>query len=141
MPGLFGLELMPRKRALLNLRAVHSVKTVLGARMAASLTRRMPAASMVSRVTAVTLTGTFWRSAGSFCAVTVTVGILKRRVSSSVGVATAPAGTGVWPRDGAGSATAARAAARWVMGRKALKNMCAFKHTSLVVPMLRYERS
>src|SRR5262245_9220424 len=38
MPGLFGLELMPRKRALLNLRADHSVKNVLGAKIAASLT-------------------------------------------------------------------------------------------------------
>ena len=100
MAGLFGLEPMPRMRALLNLRAVPSVKIVLGDRIAASLTSLMPAASIVSRVTAVTLTGTFWRSSGSFCAVTVTVGILKRRVSSSVGVAIAPAGTGVWPDDG-----------------------------------------
>ena len=62
MAGLFGLEPMPRTRALLNLRAVPSVKIVLGDRIAASLTSRMPAASIVSRVTAVTLTGTFWRS-------------------------------------------------------------------------------
>ena len=137
MPGLFGLELMPRKRALLNLRAVHSVNTVLGARMAASLTSRMPAASMVSRVTAVTLTGTFCRSSGSFCAVTVTVGILNRRMSSSVGVDTAPAGAGVWPRDGLGMATAAETAATRATAEKALKNMCAFKHTSLARRTLR----
>ena len=72
--GLAGLEPMPRKRGLLSLRAVNSVKTVLGASNAASLTMRMPALAMVSRGTAVTLTGTDFTSAGSFCAVTITVG-------------------------------------------------------------------
>ena len=80
----------------------------------------MPAASIVSRVTAVTLTGTFWRSSRSFCAVTVTVGILKRRMSSSVGVAIAPAGTGVWPDDGVGTRVTAAAAARRATMEKAL---------------------
>ena len=48
MPGLFGLELMPRNRALLSFRADHSVKKVLGAKIAASLTMWMAALSMVS---------------------------------------------------------------------------------------------
>ncbi len=43
--------------------------------MAASLTIETPAFVIVSDPTAVTLTGTFWTSAGSFCAVTVTGGI------------------------------------------------------------------
>src|SRR5262245_37890664 len=73
---------MPRKRALLNLRADHSVKNVLGAKMAAWLTMLMSAFSMVSFDTAVTLTGIFWMSSGSFWAVTFTVGILKRYGSS-----------------------------------------------------------
>jgi hypothetical protein len=38
MPGLPGLELTPRKRAMLSFRADHSVKYVLGAKIAASLT-------------------------------------------------------------------------------------------------------
>ena len=42
MPGLFGLEPMPRNRALLSFRADHSVKKVLGAKIAASLTMWMP---------------------------------------------------------------------------------------------------
>ena len=83
MPGLFGLELMPRKRALLSFLADHSVKKVFGAKIAASLTMWMPALSMVSFDTAVTLTGTFCLSSGSFCAVTVTVGMRKRIAGSS----------------------------------------------------------
>src|SRR5262245_50497890 len=43
----------------------------------------MPAPSIVSLDTAVTLTGTFCLSSGSFWAVTVTVGTRKRRVESS----------------------------------------------------------
>ena len=39
---------MPRMRELLSLRAVNSVKETLGAKIAASLTMRMPALSMVS---------------------------------------------------------------------------------------------
>src|SRR6187397_442291 len=128
---------MPRTRALLNLRAVLSVKIVFGDRIAASLTSLIPAASMVSRVTAVTLTGTFWRSSGSFCAVTVTVGILKRRMSSSVGAAIAPAGTGVWPDDVVGRKTTATTAVRRAANQKALYDMCAFKHTSVARPALR----
>ena len=73
---------MPRKRALLSFRAVHSVKKVFGAKIAASLTMWMPAFSIVSCETAVTLTGIFCLSSGSFCAVTVTVGIRKRKSSS-----------------------------------------------------------
>ena len=46
--GLFGLEPMPRKRALLSLRAVNSLKNVFGAYCAASLTLRTPASSIVS---------------------------------------------------------------------------------------------
>jgi len=71
----------------------------------------------------------------------VTVGILNRRVSSSVGVATAPAGTGVWPRDGLGMATAAETAARQATAEKLATNMCAFKHTSLRRRTLRGPRT
>ena len=83
------------------------------------------------------MTGSVFGSAGSFCAVTVTVGILKRRMSSSVGVAIAPAGTGVWPDDGVGTRVIAAAAARQATTEKALYNMCAFKHTSAVRRTLR----
>ena len=72
--GLAGLEPMPRKRALLTLRAVNSVKTVLGAKIAASVMARSPELAMVCAVTAVTLAGTSFTSAASFCAVTMTVG-------------------------------------------------------------------
>src|SRR5262245_42711001 len=82
IPGLFGLELMPRNRALLSFRADHSVKYVFGAKIAASLTMWMAALSMVSLGTAVTLAGTLCMSSGSFCAVTVTVGMRNRRASS-----------------------------------------------------------
>ena len=82
MAGLFGLEPMPRKRALLSFLADHSVKTVLGAKIAASLTMWMPAPSMVSFGTAVTLTGTRCLSSGSFWASTVTVGMRKRIAGS-----------------------------------------------------------
>ena len=85
--GLFGLEPMPRKRALLSLRAVNSLKNVFGAYCAASLTLRTPALSSVSRVTAVTLTGASWMFSGSFSALTVTVGSRKRIVPSSSCVA------------------------------------------------------
>ena len=81
--GLFGLDPMPRKRALLNLRAVNSVKCVFGARIAASLTTRTPRLSSTSFVTAVTLSGSDRRSAGSFCAVTVTGGRPTRSSGSS----------------------------------------------------------
>src|SRR6185503_1096225 len=85
--GLFGLEPMPRKRALLSLRAVNSLKKVFGAYCAASLTLSTPAFSMVSWVTAVTLTGASWTFSGSFCARTVTVGRRTRIVPSSSCVA------------------------------------------------------
>ena len=81
--GLFGLEPMPRKRALLSLRAVNSLKNVFGAYCAASLTLSTPAFSIVSRVTAVTLTGASWTFSGSFSARTVTVGRRSRIVPSS----------------------------------------------------------
>ena len=45
--GLAGLEPMPRKRALLTLRAVNSVKTVFGAKIAASVIARRPELAMV----------------------------------------------------------------------------------------------
>ncbi len=48
---------MPRKRGLLALRAVNSVKNVFGANSAASLTMRTPLSVRVSAVTAVTLPG------------------------------------------------------------------------------------
>ena len=83
MPGFAGLELMPRNRALLNLRAVNSEKNVFGAKIAASLTMRAPESASVCFDTAVTLTGTFWASSGSFVAVTVTVGSFVRRMPSS----------------------------------------------------------
>ena len=72
--GLAGLEPMPRNRALLTLRAVNSVKTVLGAKIAASVTDNNPASRTVVEVTAVTLAGTSLMSEASFCAVTMTVG-------------------------------------------------------------------
>src|SRR5262245_27151129 len=65
---------MPRKRALLSLRALNSVKKVFGAYIAASLMMPTPASSSVVDGTAVTLTGRFRGSAGSFWAVTVTGG-------------------------------------------------------------------
>ncbi len=64
--GLPGLEPMPRNLGLLSFLAVNSVKLTFGAKMPASLTIRMPAWSMVSADTAVTLTGSFRASSGSF---------------------------------------------------------------------------
>ena len=69
---------MPRKRGLLSLRAVNSLKKVFGAYPDASLMLRMPAFSSVSFETAVTLTGSFCGSSGSFCAVTVIGGSVVR---------------------------------------------------------------
>src|SRR5688572_20066814 len=74
MAGLFGLEPMPRKRALLTLRAVNSVNTVFGAKIAASVMARSPESVIVCAVTAVTLAGSSLMSVASFCAVTITVG-------------------------------------------------------------------
>jgi hypothetical protein len=74
MPGFAGLDPMPRTNGLLTRRADSSATRVLGDRTAASLTIVMPAASMTSAGTAVTLTGRRCASAGSFCAVTTTVG-------------------------------------------------------------------
>src|SRR6266850_2600481 len=71
MPGLLGLDPTPRNRGLLSLRAVNSLKKVLGANQPAWLTLLSPAAVNVSLDTAVTLTGRFAGSCGSFCAVTV----------------------------------------------------------------------
>src|SRR5262245_23619084 len=75
-PGLAGLAPSPRMRALLNLRAVNSVNVEFGANTPASLMAVMPAFSIVSEVTVVTLTGSVLGSAGSFCAVTVIAGRL-----------------------------------------------------------------
>ena len=83
--GLAGLAPIPRNRALLSFRAENSVKIVLGAKSAASLTMRIPARSIVSFETAVTLTGSFCASSGSFCAVTVTGGNATRSGSSGTG--------------------------------------------------------
>src|SRR4030095_11510302 len=74
MAGLPGLDPMPRKRALLTLRAVNSVKTVFGAKIAASVIARRPAFSIVAAVTAVMLAGTSLISDASLSAVTMTVG-------------------------------------------------------------------
>src|SRR5262245_56052591 len=71
MPGLAGLEPMPRNRGLLSLRAVNSLKKVFGANHPAWLTLLNAPALNVSLETAVTLTGRFAGSSGSFCAVTV----------------------------------------------------------------------
>ena len=87
MPGFAGLELMPRNRALLSFLRVNSEKNVFGAKIAASLTMRAPESASVCLETAVTLTGTFCASAGSFVAVTVTVGSVVRRMPSSSGFA------------------------------------------------------
>ena len=74
MLGFAGLDQMPRNRGLLSLRAVKSENCVLGEKMAASRTRDTPAFASMAPETAVTLTGSDWGSAGSFCAVTVMVG-------------------------------------------------------------------
>src|SRR5262245_47718421 len=71
MPGLLGLEPTPRKRGLLSLRAVNSLKNVFGANHPAWLTLLNASAVNVSFATAVTLTGRFAGSSGSFCAATV----------------------------------------------------------------------
>ena len=81
--GLPGLEPMPRNLGLLSFRAVNSVNVTFGAKIAASLTIRMPARSMVSAETAVTLTGNLRASSGSFCALTVTDGRVTRTCGSS----------------------------------------------------------
>ncbi len=85
--GFAGLDPIPRNRGLLSFRAVNSVKVTFGAKIAASLTMRMPARSMVSAETAVTLTGSLRASSGSFCAVTFTVGKVRRTVGSAGGCA------------------------------------------------------
>src|SRR5688572_3470919 len=74
MAGLAGLEPMPRKRALLTLRAVNSVNSEFGAKITASVIARNPESLIVCAVTAVTLAGTSLTSADSFSAVTTTVG-------------------------------------------------------------------
>jgi hypothetical protein len=51
------------------------VKIAFGAQTAASLTIDTPPLRSMSSPTGVTLTGSVCTSAGSFCAVTVTVGI------------------------------------------------------------------
>src|SRR5262245_49276900 len=61
-------------RALLNLRAVNSTKVVFGENGPASLVMVTPALDSRSDGTTVTLTGSVFGSAGSFCAETVTVG-------------------------------------------------------------------
>src|SRR5437016_7024965 len=83
-PGFAGLDPTPRNRALLNLRALNSEKKVLGEYFAASPTSVMSALSRVFFDTAVTLTGSFCTSAGSFCALTVTGGIVTRFVGCAV---------------------------------------------------------
>jgi hypothetical protein len=70
-PGLLGLAPTPRNRGLLSLRAVNSLKYVFGANQPASLTLCSASCISVSLETAVTLTGRFAGSSGSFCAVTV----------------------------------------------------------------------
>jgi hypothetical protein len=114
-PGLFGLEPTPRNRALLNFRAVNSLKNVFGAKMAASLTLRTPSASSVSPGTAVTLMGTFWGSSGAFCAVTVIGGSAVRSC------ACAPAGASA-------SASSAQPAGP---GKRLSDNICEFSHMFL----------
>src|SRR6187455_1026277 len=78
--------------------------------MAASLTMWMPAFSIVVSGTAVTLSGSFCLSSGSFWAVTVTVGISKRS-GSSWGVPDdwVCGAVGVWAIDDVGDMIAASA--------------------------------
>ena len=132
MPGLAGLELMPRNRALLSFLAVNSEKNVFGAKIAASLTIRAPESASVCLETAVTLTGTFCASAGSFVAVTVTVGSVVRRMPSSSGFAGCAAAVRSLLR-----AAAARRRARSARRKKDNENgplmalnICAIMHTS-----------
>ena len=124
MPGLAGLEPMPRNRALLSLRAENSVKYVLGAKIAASLTQWISASSMVFSVTAVTLTGTFCLSSGVFWAVTVTAGI-DSRIESSCDGDEGDVGAGVCAITDTGSPnnrTATRPAAAWRCARCGLRS-------------------
>src|SRR5438093_2915294 len=78
MPGLAGLAPMPRKRALLNFRAVNSLKNVFGESAPASLTLLTSSDVNQSADTAVMLSGRSWGFAGSFCAVTSTGGSVTR---------------------------------------------------------------
>src|SRR5687768_6694732 len=82
MAGLAGLEPRPRNRGLLNLRAVKSVQYVFGARRDASPMVVSPPFHSGWSGTSEMLTGRFCGSAGSFWAVTVTVG----RVTAGGGV-------------------------------------------------------
>src|SRR5580765_5321120 len=75
---------MPRMRGLLNLRALNSVKCVLGENASASLMNVTPAALSRSSGTAVTLIGSVAGSAGSFCAVTRTVVVVRGTVCVGV---------------------------------------------------------
>src|SRR5688500_8447257 len=72
--GLAGLDPMPRNRGLLGMRAVKPEKYGFDAYIAASPRVVMPPYQSASSGTSVTLTGSCCGSAGSFCAVTVTVG-------------------------------------------------------------------
>ncbi len=60
-------------RGLLSLRAENSVNCVFGEKIPASLMNVMPEALIKSSCTVETLIGSVAGSAGSFCAVTVTV--------------------------------------------------------------------
>src|SRR5438093_9386058 len=80
---------MLRKRGLLSLRAVNSLKNVFGANQPAWLTLVKASTVKVSFTTAVTLTGRLVGSCGSFCAVTSIGG----NVVVSGGVCAAAAGT------------------------------------------------
>src|SRR6266513_6532899 len=87
MPGFVGLAPIPRIRGLLSFRAVNSLKKMFGANHPASLTVRRAAVVNVSLNTAVTLTGRFCGSSGSFCAVTVIGGSVVVSVCARAGAA------------------------------------------------------
>src|SRR5262245_26923709 len=81
---------MPRKRALLTLRAVNSVKIVFGAKIAPSVTDSSPESAMVDAVTAVTLPGTSLILVASFSAVTMTVGSTRLGAADCANAAVGP---------------------------------------------------
>ena len=94
MPGFEGLDPMPRTNRLLIFRADNSTTRVFGENATASPIVPKPAPAVVSPDTAVTLTGRRLGSAGSFCAVTTTVGNVTVGAAGGWGACAADAAIG-----------------------------------------------
>src|SRR5262245_7924205 len=122
MAGLLGLAPIPRKRALLSLRAVNSLKKVFGANQPASLTLRNPAAVRVSPSTGVTLTGSVCGSSGTFCATTVIGGSV-----TVTGGCCAAAGAAARHDPSAAATTVTTVTT--VTGRRVVLDIDGFSHT------------